>query len=95
MGQTKEITLILTKTLNSEDTVMVVNTAEVGESISTTGVTDYDSVAGNRKEGEDDISTANAIISVSTGIEETVGIVAIIITIIALSIYVYIIKRRR
>lgn len=95
VGQTKEITLILTKTLNSEDTVMVVNTAEVGESISTTGVTDYDSVAGNRKEGEDDISTANAIISVSTGIEETVGIVAIIITIIALSIYVYIIKRRR
>lgn len=93
-GETKEVSLVLSKTLTEKDQAVVTNTAEIAQSSNDAGVQDQDSTAGNRKEGEDDQSTVRSIISVSTG-EATIGIIAIIVTIIILSIFAFIITRKK
>ena len=91
-GETKTIKLILTKTLTENDTGLVVNTAEIANSASITGSTDVNSTVNNKASGEDDISSANLLVSVSTGIK-TACIVGIVISLILVGLCVYMIKR--
>lgn len=91
-GQTKTLTLILTKTLTENDTGLIVNTAEIANSSSVTGAADVNSQAGNKANGEDDISSANLLVSVSTGLK-TACIVGVIISIMLVGLCVYMIKR--
>ncbi len=76
-GETKELTLTLTKTMSSDTTGTIRNTAEIGASSNDLGISDYDSTPGNKQEKEDDISSADVIVSIST------GAITIIITIIS------------
>lgn len=66
-GETKEITLILTKTMTENNTGSVSNTAEIADAYNMFGISDTDSIPGNVVSTEDDFSNADVIISVKTG----------------------------
>lgn len=82
-GESKELTLILTKTMTENNTGLTNNTAEIVESYNSMGIEDTDSTPGNKETKEDDLGSANIIISVSTGaavsyLSLTLSIIAII-----------------
>ena len=81
-GETKELTLILTKTMTETNTGLVNNTAEIEEDYNTLGIEDKDSKAGNKDTKEDDMGSANVIISVSTG--AAVSYIALTLSIIVM-----------
>jgi len=66
-GESKELTLILTKTMTTSNTGLTNNMAEIAEDYNSSGIADTDSTPGNKNIQEDDIGQANVIISVSTG----------------------------
>jgi len=66
-GQSKEITLVLTKQVTGENTGLVNNNAEIIESYNDYGTPDSDSVSSNKQAGEDDMSNADVYIGVKTG----------------------------
>lgn len=66
-GETKEITLVISKKMTGENTGMITNTAEIYEDYNEAGIKDLDSTPGNRAQNEDDISTASALITIDTG----------------------------
>ncbi len=92
-GETKTVTLTLIKKMNANNTGTSINTAEISKASNAFSIEDIDSTPGNKKSGEDDISTAQAIISVRTGSAVMyISITVIIITIIGIG--VYLIKRK-
>ena len=66
-GESKSVTLVLTRTLQSNSTGVIDNIAEIGESTNLEGIAEYDSTGGNNQAGEDDISIASLLISIATG----------------------------
>ena len=66
-GETKEITLILTKLMTETNTGLTNNTAEITEVFNSRGALDIDSTPGNKNIKEDDLAQANVIISVTQG----------------------------
>ena len=66
-GETKEIKLILTKTMTESNTGLISNIAEIAEAENALGISDVDSTPANRKNGEDDMGQADVIIGVKTG----------------------------
>lgn len=92
-GETKEITLLLTKTLDENDGGLISNTAEIYKSSNDKNIEDKDSIAGNKLNGEDDISTAGVIISIGTGIVK-ICVITIFVGLVIAGIVVYIIKRK-
>lgn len=87
-GETKTLTLTLTKAMTEENTGLVNNTAEIAESYNESGIQDVDSTAGNQTQGEDDMGAADVIIGVKTGAMITyIGLTISIIAIIATGAY--------
>lgn len=76
-GQSKEITLTLTKQMTENNTGLVPNTAEIAEVYNEQGLSDVDSTPGNNVNTEDDLGSAELIISIKTG--QVVATVAIIL----------------
>lgn len=66
-GETKELKLILTKTMTESNTGLIANTAEIAEAYNTRGMEDKDSTPGNKVNKEDDMGQADLIIGVKTG----------------------------
>lgn len=91
-GETKTLTLTLTKTMNLDNTGTSINTAELNKVSNNYSLQDIDSTPGNRQTGEDDMSTAQLIISVKTG-SPVMYISLIIIIIGIISVGVYLIKK--
>ncbi len=88
-GEKKQVTLIVTKNMTQANTGTSVNKAEIGQQFNKLSVEDVDSVAGNQKEGEDDQSKAEVIISISTGeVMLQVSFIILIIAILVAGIYV-------
>lgn len=81
-GETKELTLILTKTMTETNTGLTNNIAEIAETYNALGVANRDSTPGNKDTKENDTGTANVIISVSTG--TAISYIALTLSIIAL-----------
>ena len=77
-GESKEITLILTKQMTENNTGLINNTAEIAEDYNEQGIVDADSVAGNKDIKEDDFGSADVILGIKTG--EIIMTIAIIIT---------------
>lgn len=83
-GETKEITLVLTKKINGQNMGLFRNTAEIAATYNEQGIEDVNSVAGNKKDGENDISSADTFVLISTGKEIlsiagiTLGVLAIV-----------------
>lgn len=97
-GDTKTITLVLTRKMTGENTGTVVNTAEITKDYNEYGIADGDSIPGNKKDDEDDISTATVLLAMSTGKEVAsfIGITLGTIAIIGLVVFLikkYIIKK--
>ena len=66
-GETKEVTLILTKSMTENNTGLVNNTAEIAEAYNELGLEDSNSTPGNKTQGENDMGSADVIISIKTG----------------------------
>lgn len=93
-GETKFITLTLIKSMTENSTGVTVNTAEISKSSNDLNIKDRDSTEANKMQGEDDISTAEIIISIRTGAVKVIGITTIIIILVGIVIGVYIVKRK-
>ena len=66
-GESKELTLVLTKSMTENNTGLVNNTAEIAEAYNELGLADRNSTPGNKTQGENDMSSADVIISIKTG----------------------------
>lgn len=66
-GKSETIKLVLTKTMTETNTGIINNQAEIAEDYNKAGIADKDSTAGNKKQKEDDMSSADLIIGVQTG----------------------------
>ena len=93
-GESKEVTLILTKNMNGDDDFgLINNSAEIYEASNDYGALDIDSTPGNKATNEDDYSTANVLTSVKTG--DVVIYTTLIITIITIvGVGIYMIKKK-
>ena len=65
----KEVTetVVLTKTINSDETLTIENLAEIGSATNTEGLEEKDSTPANKKDKEDDLGKAELIVSIKTG----------------------------
>ena len=68
-GETKEITLIVTKQMTDENIGLVVNTAEIAESYNDQAIQDTDSTPANKVQSEDDYGVANIYLSIQVELQ--------------------------
>lgn len=92
-GETKELTLVLTKKMTSDNTGTINNVAEIYEASNDLGLADIDSSTANKVQSEDDISSADAIIGIKTG-EVYVYIIITLISITILGVGIYLINKK-
>ena len=98
-GESKEVTLVLTKQMTTENTGIVSNTAEIAQDYNIYSVSDHNSEAGNKAQGEDDMSTADTILTVRTG-ESLIYLSVIVISImmgsaVGFVVYKRVVKKKR
>ena len=92
-GESKEIALILTKQVTESNTVIVNNLAEIAEDYNELGIKDFDSTVKNQAQNEDDLGSANMIITVRTG--ATVAYIGMtLIGLVVAGCIIYIIRKR-
>ena len=91
-GETKEIKLLLTKTMTENNTGITNNVAEIQEIYNEQGLTDKDSIEGNNAQGEDDRDTIDVILLVKTG-GTALYISIAILAFIIFAVGIYSIKR--
>ena len=81
-GETREVTLTLTKDMTENNVGLINNTAEIEESYNELGLQDSNSTPGNRANGENDMGSADVLLGIRTGgavyIGGTIGIVGIL-----------------
>lgn len=92
-GESKNVKLILTKTMTENNVGLSNNRAELYETYNELGIADIDSVPANQAEGEDDMGTANVFVTVKTG-EEVTYICTILVALVIFVTGVYFIKRK-
>ena len=92
-GEAKIITLTLEKNTNEKEMGTYSNLAEIKESYNELGIQDINSKEGNKKEGENDISTASIIISIKTG-ESILYITLIISCVLIIAVGIVFIKKK-
>ncbi|MBR0427117.1 MAG: hypothetical protein IJK18_02815 [Clostridia bacterium] len=90
-GETKELILILTKTLTATNTGLINNRAEITEDFNDLRVKDINSIPGNKNSEENDLGQANVILTISTG-EKIQNIITNLFIIVLTGIMVYCIK---
>ena len=88
-GETKTVNLVLTRKMTGENVGLVHNVAEITKDYNDQGIPDGNSVPGNKKDGEDDMSYADTLLSMSTGkeIASFIGITLGILSIVVLAVY--------
>lgn len=92
-GETKEIILLLTKKLTQENVGLINNTAEIQEAYNDLCLQDADSTPANKVSGEDDMSSADVLLTVKTG--ETILFIVLSLGIIsAITASTYVIKKK-
>ena len=79
-GESRSVTLTLTKTMG-EDNLVTRNNAEIYEAYNNLGLEDSNSTPANNVSGENDMGSADVIVSIRTGgvVYMTIAIVAVII----------------
>ena len=91
-GESKDVKLTVIKQMKENNTGLVNNTAEIVSSYNELGLTDINSTEGNKVKGENDMSSADVIISIKTG-QVITTVVLVITTIIMLGVAVYVIRK--
>jgi len=92
-GEAKEVTLTLTKTMTENNTGRTNNTAEIAESYNDLGLSDSNSTPGNKVQGENDMGSADVILSIRTG--GAIWITTTIVLIVAFGVTAFIIIRKK
>lgn len=94
-GETKTITLTLTKAMTENNIGLMPNTAEIVEDYNELGIKDTNSTPGNRAKEENDFGLAEVLLSIRTGavMYTTIGIV--VVAILAATVVVIIKKRNK
>ena len=92
-GETKEISLILTKQISDSSSVIVNNLAEIYEDYNELGIKDIDSNIRNQAQGEDDMGSANVLITIKTGSVVTYTCITLI-SLIILGAGIYVIRKK-
>jgi len=85
-GEEKELKLILTKTMTNDNTGLINNRAEIYQDYNKYGDSDVDSTPNNQVQGEDDMSSVDVIIGISTGGSTFAYIVLLMINIVLIGI---------
>ena len=92
-GETKNVTLTLVKRMTQENTGTTINTAEISQASNALAIVDNNSTPANKVQGEDDMSTAELLISIKTGgAMMYIALITIIIAVVGLGSYI--IKKR-
>lgn len=92
-GETKEVTLLLTMKTSEDNLGLINNRAEIYEAYNDLGLEDIDSIAGNQASDEDDMSSADILITVRTG--ETIMFFGLTLgIIIVIGIGAYFVKKK-
>ena len=92
-GETKQVTLLLTKKMTDNNLGLYNNTAEIYEAYNDLGIQDVDSTPANKVSSEDDISSADVLITVKTG--QTIIFFGLTVSIIStITIGAYFIKKK-
>lgn len=92
-GESKEITLILSKIITEKSLGTLNNTAEIYESYNEQGLEDINSKVGNKAEDENDLSKADIVFSLVTGNVTTYVIITLFVVLI-LAFGIVIIKNK-
>lgn len=92
-GESKAVTLTLTKKMTENNTGIITNTAEIAETYNEYGIDDINSIPSNNKSNEDDIGKAEIIISVSTGTE--IGVALLIVASLTMILSAVIIIKKK
>lgn len=93
-GETKQVKLILTKTMTKENMGLIINSAEIGKASNEYDIEDIDSTPSNKVDGEDDLSKAEVIISLTTGKEIIIIISTTLIALIITGLVIKIVRRK-
>lgn len=95
-GETKEIKIILTKTMTGDNVGLVNNRSEIVEVYNEYGKTDIDSTPNNQATNEDDLGSADVMIAIATGARTVIYTILIImnVALIGVAIYIVFIKNR-
>ena len=89
-GETKTVTLTLVKNMNENNTGRINNRAEIAEDYNDLGIVDVNSIPGNQETSENDLGSADVILSIRTGAVTYISIiVAIIIVLTIIGIVVW------
>lgn len=98
-GESATIKLVLTKQMTEENVGIVNNLAEIYDDYNIYGISDTNSTPANKAQGENDLGTADVVISVKTG--EVFIHISVIITsmllgsIMIFAVYIKIVSKRR
>lgn len=82
-GESKEVTLTLTKSMTENNTGRTNNTAEIVEAYNDLGLSDINSTPANKKQGENDMGSADTILSIKTGGAIYATIIVAVATVLA------------
>lgn len=92
-GETKSIYLTLEKNMTEDNTGIINNIAEIEETYNVMHIKDHDSIEGNSKQNEDDISYADVYIGIKTG--RTILYISLALSMfIVLSTGIYLINKK-
>lgn len=92
-GETKVVTLTLTKAMTENNTGLTQNTAEIVEDYNELGIPDSNSVPGNRAKEENDFGAADIVLSIRTG--GAIYIATITIILVALGVVAVVILKNK
>ena len=94
-GETKEITLVLTKQMSENNVGLINNIAEIYEDYNEYGIANIDSTPNNKINNEDDIGAANVYIAIKTGVQVYMYIILSIINVVLIVIALNIVIKKK
>ena len=94
-GESRTVKLTLTKAMTENNTGLINNTAEIAESYNELGIKDSKSTAANKAQGESDYGSADTILSIKTGGDVYVTVIAIAIAVLGSITFIVIIKKQK
>ena len=93
-GESRELTLILTKDMTENNVGLINNTAEIDESYNELGIADSNSTPGNRVNGENDMGSADVLLGIRTGGAIYIGGAVAAVVILGVVAFIVIKKRK-
>lgn len=94
-GETKTVTLTLTKAMTENSTGLIPNTAEIAEDYNELGMADSNSIPGNRVNTENDFGSAEVLLSIRTGGIVYITTAIVIIALLGITAVVIIKKKNK